>query len=126
MRAPLLRGFPARPLRPAVIFECVGLPGIIEQIMTAAPSNARIIVVGVCMERDHFEPMAGINKELNLQFVIAYTPEEFAATLFNIAEGRIPVEPLITGRVDVDGVPTLSTALASPEQHAKIIVEPWR
>jgi threonine dehydrogenase-like Zn-dependent dehydrogenase len=123
---PLLPWIPGPPLRPAVIFECVGLPRIIEQIMTAAPSNARIIVVGVCMERDHFEPMAGINKELNLQFVIAYTPEEFASTLVNIAEGRIPVEPLITGRVDVDGVPDAFEALASPEQHAKIIVEPWR
>ena len=40
--------------------------------------------------------------------------------------GHRPVEPLITGRVDVDGVPDAFEALASPQQHAKIIVEPWR
>jgi threonine dehydrogenase-like Zn-dependent dehydrogenase len=117
---------PGPPLRPAVIFECVGLPGVIDQIMAAAPPNARIVVVGVCMQRDSFEPMFGINKELNVQFVIAYTPEEFAATLSNIAEGRIPTAPLITGTVAVDDVPQAFDALASPDQHAKIIVEPWR
>jgi len=117
---------PGPPLRPAVIFECVGVPGVIDKIMTAAPAAARIVVVGVCMERDTIEPMFGINKELNVQFVLAYTPEEFASTLFHIAEGRIPVEPLITGKIGVDGVAGAFDELASPERHAKILVEPWR
>lgn len=113
-------------LRPAVIFECVGVPGVIDQIMAAAPNGTRIVVVGVCMEKDHIEPMFGINKELNLQFVLGYTREEFAATLRNIAEGEVPVEPLITGKVGVEGVARAFADLGSPERHAKIIVEPWR
>ena len=121
---PLPPWMPGPPLRPAVIFECVGVPGVIDKIMSAAPPNARIVVVGVCMERDHIEPMFGINKELNVQFVLAYTPEEFARTLGHIAEGTIPVEPLITGRIGVDGVPGAFEELASPERHAKILVEP--
>jgi threonine dehydrogenase-like Zn-dependent dehydrogenase len=78
------------------------------------------------MERDHFEPMFGINKELNLQFVLGYTPEEFSATLRHIAEGEIPVEPLITGKVGIEGVTGAFDDLASPEHHAKILVEPWK
>jgi len=70
--------------------------------------------------------MFGINKELNLQFVLGYTREEFAVTLRNIAEGKVPVEPLITGKVGVEGVAQAFTDLGSPERHAKIIVEPWR
>jgi threonine dehydrogenase-like Zn-dependent dehydrogenase len=116
---------PGPPLRPAVIFECVGVPGIIDQIMCSAPRGARIVVVGVCMERDHFEPLVGINKEVNLQFVFAYTPEEFASTLSFIADGKIGVQPLITGRVGIDGVSEAFQELASPEKHAKIMVEPW-
>jgi threonine dehydrogenase-like Zn-dependent dehydrogenase len=112
------------PLRPAVIFECVGLPGIIDQIICSAPPSARIVVVGVCMERDHFEPMVGINKEVNLQFAFAYTPEEFADTLSCIAEGKIAVQPLITGRVGLEGVSEAFGQLAFPERHAKIMVEP--
>lgn len=122
-RAPWLAG---PPLRPAVIFECVGVPGVIDEIMLGAPPNARVVVVGVCMQRDHFEPMFGINKELNLQFVLGYSPEEFANTLRSIADGRTPVEPLLTGKVGVEGVGGAFDALASPDRHAKILVEPWR
>jgi threonine dehydrogenase-like Zn-dependent dehydrogenase len=116
---------PGPALRPAVIFECVGVPGVIDGIMMAAPSHARVVVVGVCMERDSFEPMFGINKELNLQFVLGYSAEEFASTLHNIAEGKVNADPLITGKVGVEGVAQAFADLASPEHHAKIIVEPW-
>ncbi len=113
-------------LRPAVIFECVGVPGVINQIMNAAPQSTRIIVVGVCMENDTIEPMFGINKELNVQFVLGYTRDEFAATLRNIADRKVPVIPLITGKVGVEGVAQAFEDLGSPERHAKILVEPWR
>ena len=112
-------------LRPALIFECVGVPGVIEQIMPNAPHDARIVVAGVCMERDHIEPMFGINKELNVRFVLGYSGEEFTRTLHNIAEGTIPVPPLITGKVGVEGVAQAFEDLGSPERHAKIMVEPW-
>ena len=113
-------------LRPAVLFECVGVPGVIDQMMSAAPHGARIVVVGVCMENDTIQPMFGINKELNLQFVLGYTREEFSQTLYNIADGKLPLEPLITGKVGVEGVAGAFEELASPERHAKILVEPWR
>jgi len=113
------------PLRPGVLFECVGVPGVIGQIMRGAPRGARIVVVGVCMEPDQMVPMYGINKELNLQFVLGYEPHEFAGTLENIAEGRVPVEPLLTGKVGVEGVAAAFEELANPDRHAKVLVEPW-
>jgi len=58
--------------------------------------------------------------------VLAYTPAEFAETLDHIAAGRIDVAPLITGRVGLDGVAGAFAGLASPEVHAKVLVEPWR
>jgi threonine dehydrogenase-like Zn-dependent dehydrogenase len=113
-------------MRPGVIFECVGVPGIIQQMLEGAPRAARIVVVGVCMEQDRFEPFFAINKELNLQFVLGYTPEEFALTLHHLADGKIDGAPLVTGRVGVDGVKQAFADLANPEKHAKILVEPWR
>ncbi len=113
-------------LRPAVLFECVGVTGILAQMMSGAPRDARVVVVGVCMEEDRIQPLHGITKELNLQFVLGYTPDEFSGTLRSLAEGAIDVEPLITGRVGVLGVASAFEELASPDQHAKILVEPWR
>jgi threonine dehydrogenase-like Zn-dependent dehydrogenase len=116
----------AAPNRPAVIFECVGVPGMLHQIMRDAPLGARIVVAGVCMEDDRIKPMVGVNKELSVQFVLGYTPDEFAGALRAIAEGRIDVAPLITGRVGVDGVAAAFETLARPDRHAKILIEPWR
>ena len=110
--------------RSGVFFECVGVPGVIQTMMAGAPKDGRIVVVGVCMESDQFEPLYGINKELNLQFVLGYTAEEFAETLHNIAEGNLDVEAMITGSVNLDGVPQAFEDLADPEQHAKILVQP--
>lgn len=113
-------------LRPAVIFECVGVPGVIQQIVDGAPGGARIVVVGVCMETDRIEPFFAILKQVNVQFVLAYTKDEFAEALHLIAEGQVDVTPLITGTVGLDGVKAAFADLANPETHAKILVDPWR
>jgi threonine dehydrogenase-like Zn-dependent dehydrogenase len=113
-------------IKPCVVFECVGVPGLLQQVLEGTPRNARVVVVGVCMEADRIEPIFGINKELNVQFVLGYAAEEFATTLQNIAEGRTNVDPLITGKIGVEGVPEAFEELASRERHAKILVEPWR
>jgi threonine dehydrogenase-like Zn-dependent dehydrogenase len=113
-------------LRPGVFFECVGVPGVIDQMMVGAERGCRFVVVGVCMKPDQIRPMLAIGKELNLQFVLAYTPEEFASTLGMIAEGELNTDPFITGKVGIAEVPQAFEDLANPEAHAKIIVEPWR
>lgn len=115
-----------RALPPGVFFECVGIPGVIDQMMVGAQRGCRFVIVGVCMEQDHIRPLLAVTKELNLQFVLGYTPEEFAATLGYIAEGQLPVDPLITGRVGIGGVAQAFADLKNPERHAKILVEPWR
>jgi threonine dehydrogenase-like Zn-dependent dehydrogenase len=123
-RSPLEALLP--PLKPALIFECVGIPGVIQQLFEGAPRDARIVVVGVCMETDRSEPMLGIVKELNVQYVLGYTPEEFAASLRLIAEGKVDAASLVTASVGIDGVAQAFADLANPERHTKIIVEPWR
>ena len=107
-----------------VVFECVGVPGMIEQIVTAAPPRSRIVVVGVCMQTDHFRPAMAINKELDLRFAFGYDPGEFRDTLHMIAEGKVDPAPLITGTVGLDGVEGAFAALAHPDEHAKILIDP--
>jgi threonine dehydrogenase-like Zn-dependent dehydrogenase len=109
-----------------VIFECVGVPGVIQQMFEKVPRDARIVVVGVCMETDRVEPMLGIMKELNVQYVLGYTQDEFAHSLRLIAEGQVDAASLVTATVGIDGVAAAFADLANPEAHTKIIVEPWR
>ena len=113
-----------QPLRPAVMFECVGIPGVVDAIVEGAPPGARIVVVGVCMERDAFRPLVALVKEISLRFAFYYSPEEYAETLAALGDGRIDVAPLVTGRVGLDGVAGAFRELATPARHAKILVKP--
>jgi len=118
------QGSPFDSVRPAVVFDAVGVPGIIDDVLLRARTGTRLIVAGVCMQADTVHPFFAIAKEINLQFVFAYTPDEFADTLRALAEGDIDVAPLITGTVGLDGVGKAFDELADPERHCKILVTP--
>jgi threonine dehydrogenase-like Zn-dependent dehydrogenase len=113
----------AKPKAP-VIFECVGVPGVIDSIIAGAPLLSRVVVVGVCMGADQIRPAMAINKEIDLRFVLGYTPIEFRDTLHMLAEGKVNAGPLVTGAVGLDGVEEAFQALGDPEAHAKILVDP--
>ena len=112
-----------RPKAP-VVFECVGVPGMIDEIIGGVPLFSRVVVVGVCMGADRIRPAMAINKEIDLRFVIGYTPGEFRETLHMLAEGKVDATPLVTGVVGLPGVDTAFDALGDPEAHAKILIDP--
>jgi threonine dehydrogenase-like Zn-dependent dehydrogenase len=111
------------PKRP-VIFECVGVPGVLAQIIESAPLFSRVVVAGVCVGPDTFTPAMAINKEIDLRFVLGYTPLEFRDTLHMLAEGKVDPRPMITDTVGLAGIPDAFSALEDPEKHAKILIDP--
>jgi threonine dehydrogenase-like Zn-dependent dehydrogenase len=113
----------ATPKHP-VVFECVGVPGVIDDIITGAPLFSRVVVVGLCMGTDRLRPSMAINKEIDLRFVLGYTPMEFRDTLHMLADGKVDVTPVITGTVGLNGVEKAFDALGDPEAHAKILIDP--
>ena len=117
-------GSPFDTVRPQVVFEAVGVPGIIDDVMRRVPPGSRIVVAGVCIQPDTVHPFFAIAKEINVQFVLAYDPTEFAESLRAIAEGHIDVSPVITGEVGLDRVGQAFDDLADPKQHCKILVTP--
>jgi threonine dehydrogenase-like Zn-dependent dehydrogenase len=118
------QGSPFDTVKPAVVFEAVGVPGIIDDVMLRARPGTRLVVAGVCMQPDTVHPFFAIAKEINVQFVLAYTPDEFGDSLRALAEGDIDVAPLITGEVGLDAVGAAFDDLADPERHCKILVTP--
>ena len=111
--------------RPLVVFECVGVPGVIDNIFVNAPANTQIVVVGVCLQTDHIRPLIAVNKELSLQFVLGYSLQEFAESLHRIADGRFDVAKLVSHTIGLDDVSSMFSALKDPERYAKVIVQPW-
>jgi 2-desacetyl-2-hydroxyethyl bacteriochlorophyllide A dehydrogenase len=111
-------------ITPAVVFEAVGVAGIVDDVLRRAPIGSRVVVAGVCMQPDTVHPFYAITKEINIQFVLAYDPLEFTESLRAIAEGEINVAPLITGEVGLGSVGAAFDDLASPVELCKILVTP--
>lgn len=118
------KGSPFDTASPKVIFEAVGVPGILDDVMRRAPIGSRIVVAGVCMQPDTVHPFFAIAKEINVQFVLAYDPTEFTDSLRAIAEGEIDVAPMITGEVGLEDVGEAFDELSDPDRHCKILVAP--
>ena len=109
---------------PPVIFEAVGVPGMIDLAMTGAPPRSEVVVAGVCMEHDQFRPIMGIYKRLTVRFVLGWETEEFTASLQRLAEGEIDGEALVTSQVSLDEVPSAFASLANPGEQVKVLVRP--
>jgi 2-desacetyl-2-hydroxyethyl bacteriochlorophyllide A dehydrogenase len=106
---------------PDVIFECVGAPGLLQQCIEMAPHRGKIIPVGVCEQPDAIMPFFGLVKELQIQFAIAYTRDDFETCVAMLAEGRIDVSPMITDVVSLDELPDAFEALRQPSHQCKVL-----
>ncbi len=107
-----------------VIFEAVGVPGMLQSLMADAPPHSRIVVVGVCMQPDVIEPFLAVTKEVELRFSFGYTPDEFAATLARLATGVHGADGLVTASVPLAEAPRAFEMLRAPGDHGKILVIP--
>jgi (R,R)-butanediol dehydrogenase/meso-butanediol dehydrogenase/diacetyl reductase len=97
---------------PDVIFECVGVPGLLNTAMLEAPRGCRIVVAGVCQQPDTILPLMGIVKELEIQFVLGYRPDD-----------RIDVAHMVTDIVDLNALPAAFEALRKPSHQCKVMLE---
>ena len=109
---------------PEVIFECVGVPGMIQQCVLLAPPRGRIVVVGVCMQPDTLFPVFASVKGLTLNFVVGYRKQDFQLTLDMLAAERIAGLPMVTDTVDLARLPDAFEALKQPSTQCKVMLDP--
>lgn len=108
---------------PDVIFECVGVPGLLNTAMLEAPRGCRIVVAGVCQQPDTILPLMGIVKELEIQFVLGYRPDDFDYVIAMIASDRVDVAHMVTDIVDLNALPAAFEALRKPSHQCKVMLE---
>lgn len=111
---------------PEIVFECVGVPGILAEAIELAAVRGRVVVVGVCRHEDRIMPRAAIRKELALQFVLGYTDEDFRLSIDLLASPRFDAGAMITRRVTFDELPAVFESLRRPNPHGKVLLEPSR
>ena len=109
---------------PDVIFECVGVPGMIAHAVDVAPPGAELVIVGFCMDPDTFMPAAAMAKELSMQFVVGHDKSDFQLVVDMLAGGRLDVDDMITDVYSFDQFSSGFEALRKPTHQCKILLDP--
>ncbi len=110
--------------KPDVILECVGVPGVLQQVFELAAPRSRVVVVGVCMVPDTIVPVIALTKELQVQFVAFYERRDFGHTLHMLRDERIDPRGMITDLIELEQLPAAFEALRRPSTQCKVIVRP--
>jgi threonine dehydrogenase-like Zn-dependent dehydrogenase len=79
--------------RANLVYECVGLPGLLPQIIAAAAFDSRIVMGGYCMEAEQLYVFAAQNKRLTVHFAGGEEQQDMELALRSIADGTIDVRP---------------------------------
>jgi (R,R)-butanediol dehydrogenase/meso-butanediol dehydrogenase/diacetyl reductase len=110
--------------RPDVVFECVGVPGLIQQAIEVAAYEATIMVVGVCLEQDQFYPNMAVKRELTIGFSNCYTHEDFDAVLGAMASGALDPSAMHSSTIGLDEVPAVFEDLMVTKSGCKTLIDP--
>jgi threonine dehydrogenase-like Zn-dependent dehydrogenase len=107
-----------------VIFECVGVPGVLDGIVRSATYGARIMVAGWCLETDRLFTPAAHTKGLTVKFGGGPMPDDFDRALRALGDGEIDISSWISGDVGLDGVAGALEELRDPSAGLRTIVHP--
>jgi (R,R)-butanediol dehydrogenase / meso-butanediol dehydrogenase / diacetyl reductase len=108
---------------PDVVFECIGVPGTIEEAIRFCRKGGRVVVIGACGEPDKFTPIRALQREVDIRFSNGADPREFETTMALMASGRISTAPMITHTVGIDELPRAFAALSHPNDQCKVMLE---
>ena len=108
---------------PAIQFECVGKPGLMQECVARAPKRGLIMGIGVCDHPDTIVPLMAFGKELCIQWAVGYDKEDFEFTIDMMLQGRISATEMITDIVPLGDVPTIFEALKQPSTQCKVLID---
>ena len=107
-----------------VVFECVGIPGMVQAAIDAATIHGRVVISGVCSSPDHLGHVPAVMKEVELRYVVYYRLKEFAAAARLLETHTFDPTSFVTRSVPLDVVGEAFQDLESGSLDRKILVEP--
>jgi len=109
-----------------VVFECVGVPGVLDSIVQGCERGTRIFSAGGPPEGEHLHTMTAKRKGLNMQFGGGPSITHWNEAFEEVCSGRIDVRPMFGYEVGLEGVPGALDAARDANGPARIIVRPGR
>jgi threonine dehydrogenase-like Zn-dependent dehydrogenase len=110
---------------PAIIYECVGIPGLLQNIVDTCPPGSRIYAAGGWYTDDVVDIKAATKKGVSIQFGGAPSADAWYGTLEAVISGRLDPRPSIGMKVGLDGVPEAINLARMAQGPPRIVVHPY-
>jgi threonine dehydrogenase-like Zn-dependent dehydrogenase len=110
---------------PDVVFECVGIPGMLGMSVEIVRPRGTVVLLGNCMLPDTLVPSLILFKQVRLQGSMVYSRREFEITAEALDAGAVEPRSMITDTVPLAALPAAFEALRRPTYQCKTLVEPW-
>jgi len=109
---------------PDVVFECVGAPGLVEQAVKQVGNRGTVLLLGLCTQPDSINTFAMLAKEVRLVTSAFFTRQDFEASVDVLEQGAVEPRMMISGTVDLAGLPATFEALKRRTHQCKVLVAP--
>jgi threonine dehydrogenase-like Zn-dependent dehydrogenase len=108
----------------AVVFECVGAPGLINSIVKEADFYTRIYCAGGWYTGDTLDITEATRQGLTLRFGGGPMPEDWYGVLDAVVQGRLDPMPSVGRIIGVDEVPEALDEARRSDGPPRIVVHP--
>ena len=108
-----------------IVFECVGVPGLIAQAVQQVRPRGTILLLGLCNQPDTFNSFAMLSKEIRLITSAFFTRGEYESALDALDRGAAEPRALITQTVSLADVPATFETLKNRTHQCKVMIAPW-
>jgi (R,R)-butanediol dehydrogenase/meso-butanediol dehydrogenase/diacetyl reductase len=124
---------PADPIRSAeralggkadIVFECVGVPGLIAQAVEQVRPRGTILLLGLCTQPDTFNSFAMLSKEVRLVTSAFFTTPEYEAALAALESGALEPRALVTDTIVLADTPEVFESLKRRSGQCKVLIAP--
>jgi (R,R)-butanediol dehydrogenase/meso-butanediol dehydrogenase/diacetyl reductase len=107
-----------------IVFECVGVPGLIAQAVQQVRNRGTILLLGLCTRPDTFNSFAMLSKEVRLVTSAFFTRQEYEAALDVLDAGAAEPRHLVTDTISLAATPDRFEALRHRTHDCKVLIAP--
>jgi (R,R)-butanediol dehydrogenase/meso-butanediol dehydrogenase/diacetyl reductase len=107
-----------------IVFECVGIPGLIAQAVQQLRGRGTIALLGLCNQPDTFNSFAMLSKEIRLVTSAFFTRGEYETALDALDRGAAEPRALVTETVSLADTPAMFESLKHRTRQCKVMIAP--
>lgn len=107
-----------------IVYECVGVPGLIPQAVEQVRVKGTVLILGLCARPETFVPFIALSREIRLQTSAFFKRQEYEAALDALEKGAPEPRLLVTDTIGLDAVPDVFEGLKKRTAQCKVLIAP--